>query len=168
MDAAISKAVDVWLAEPSIDEAHKKEIRELVADGNEKELTDRFYRELEFGTGGMLPLFNAIPVILAGNSFDAKGVKKVLPKTQVVIEMERGRNPDGQIPSGSRRGRGRERPFPLAQRGSSFRRRGCHPFMVRTLFLESTPIFVKSRFSSVLSVCSLKIFSYGIVCPPST
>lgn len=53
MDTAVTAAVDAWLNDPAIDEADKKEIRDLQAAGNETELTDRFYRELEFGTGGM-------------------------------------------------------------------------------------------------------------------
>ena len=40
-----------WLADPAIDEATKEEIRGLEADP--KELEDRFYRDLEFGTAGM-------------------------------------------------------------------------------------------------------------------
>jgi len=59
MDPAVKAAVDGWLNEPSIDEAHKREIRELLEKGDEKELTDRFYRELEFGTGGMRGLMGA-------------------------------------------------------------------------------------------------------------
>ena len=42
MDASIAAAVKGWLDEPAIAEADKKEIRELQAAGNEKELTDRF------------------------------------------------------------------------------------------------------------------------------
>jgi phosphoglucomutase len=53
MDAAIEAAVRAWLEDPAIAEADKKEICELRAAGNEKELTDRFYQDLEFGTGGM-------------------------------------------------------------------------------------------------------------------
>lgn len=53
MDENINAAVERWLNDPVIDEAHKREIRDLLAKGDEKELTDRFYTELEFGTGGM-------------------------------------------------------------------------------------------------------------------
>jgi len=41
---------DMWLNSTYIDEATKKE---LLSIGNEKEIEDRFYRELEFGTGGL-------------------------------------------------------------------------------------------------------------------
>lgn len=46
-----------WLADPIIDEATKAELRGIA--GNEKEIEDRFYRELEFGTGGMRGVLGA-------------------------------------------------------------------------------------------------------------
>ena len=39
-----------WLAAPWLDEASKKELADLT---DEKEIEDRFYREMEFGTAGM-------------------------------------------------------------------------------------------------------------------
>ena len=39
-----------WLAAPWLDEASKKELADLT---HEKEIEDRFYREMEFGTAGM-------------------------------------------------------------------------------------------------------------------
>ncbi|HOW70564.1 MAG TPA: phospho-sugar mutase [Phycisphaerae bacterium] len=59
MDASIASAVKSWLDEPAIAEADKKEIRELQAAGSERELTDRFYRELEFGTAGLRGIIGA-------------------------------------------------------------------------------------------------------------
>lgn len=53
MDSAIEQAVNAWLEDAGIAESDKQEIRELQQAGDEKALTDRFYRELEFGTGGM-------------------------------------------------------------------------------------------------------------------
>ena len=40
-----------WLDNPYFDEATKKELKEI--EGNEKEIEDRFYTELEFGTAGL-------------------------------------------------------------------------------------------------------------------
>lgn len=51
------KAYENWLADPAIDEATKTELREIA--GNEKEIEDRFYRELEFGTGGLRGVIGA-------------------------------------------------------------------------------------------------------------
>jgi len=51
MDAAIQEKVDLWL-KGNYDQATKDEIRRLVAE-NPTELTESFYRNLEFGTGGL-------------------------------------------------------------------------------------------------------------------
>ncbi|MDO5396690.1 MAG: phospho-sugar mutase [bacterium] len=40
-----------WLASPAVDEASKDELRAIA--GDEKEIEERFYRGLEFGTAGM-------------------------------------------------------------------------------------------------------------------
>jgi phosphoglucomutase len=54
MDAAIQKKVDQWL-NGNIDEAIKEAIRNMPED----ELTDAFYRNLEFGTGGLRGIMGA-------------------------------------------------------------------------------------------------------------
>lgn len=46
-----------WLSDVYFDDATKAELREL--QGNEKEIEDRFYRELEFGTGGLRGVIGA-------------------------------------------------------------------------------------------------------------
>lgn len=46
-----------WLQNPYFDEGTKEELRALA--GNEKELEDRFYRELEFGTAGLRGIIGA-------------------------------------------------------------------------------------------------------------
>ena len=61
MNAAIKTAVEKWLADPAIAAADKEEIRALIAAGDERELTDRFYRDLEFGTGGIRGILGAGP-----------------------------------------------------------------------------------------------------------
>ena len=40
-----------WLQNPYFDAATKEELRAIADD--EKEIEDRFYRQLEFGTGGL-------------------------------------------------------------------------------------------------------------------
>ena len=40
-----------WLNSPALDEAAKAELQAI--SGDEKEIEERFYRELEFGTAGM-------------------------------------------------------------------------------------------------------------------
>ncbi len=51
MDQNIKVKVDEWL-NGNYDEATKKEVKDLV-ENNETELIDSFYRDLEFGTGGL-------------------------------------------------------------------------------------------------------------------
>lgn len=51
MDAAIQQKVNVWL-NGNFDQATKDEIKRLQTE-NDKELADAFYRNLEFGTGGL-------------------------------------------------------------------------------------------------------------------
>jgi len=41
-----------YMAEET-DPSFAKEVEELIAKNDEKELFDRFYRQLEFGTGGL-------------------------------------------------------------------------------------------------------------------
>ena len=48
---------DFWLSDAYFDEATKEELRS-IAD-NEKEIEDRFYKELEFGTGGLRGVIGA-------------------------------------------------------------------------------------------------------------
>ncbi|MCX7882505.1 MAG: phospho-sugar mutase [Brevinematales bacterium] len=58
MNQEIQKRIQEWLG-AEYDEATRQEIQELVDAGNEKELEDRFYTELEFGTGGLRGIIGA-------------------------------------------------------------------------------------------------------------
>ncbi|MFM9281942.1 phospho-sugar mutase [Paenibacillus jiagnxiensis] len=51
------ESIKHWLQDPAIDEETKQELRAL--EGNDKELEDRFYKELEFGTGGLRGVIGA-------------------------------------------------------------------------------------------------------------
>ena len=52
MENVINKAKS-WINEPSIDQVDRDEIQELINTDNMSELTERFYKDLEFGTGGL-------------------------------------------------------------------------------------------------------------------
>ncbi len=52
LDATTQQTVDHWLSGP-YDADTKATIQKLIDDGNTTELTDSFYRDLEFGTGGL-------------------------------------------------------------------------------------------------------------------
>lgn len=49
----LERRVRDWLESPAIKDGDKHEIRQLAAAKEWEELSDRFYRDLEFGTGGM-------------------------------------------------------------------------------------------------------------------
>jgi phosphoglucomutase len=55
MDQKIIERARKWESNPYFSEQDRKEISELLAntDRNAEELTERFYRDLEFGTGGL-------------------------------------------------------------------------------------------------------------------
>ncbi len=53
LSQAVQDRIALWLNSPIIDEASKNEIKKLQSAGKEKELTDSFYKDLEFGTGGL-------------------------------------------------------------------------------------------------------------------
>ena len=46
-----------WMNNPFFDEATKEELRQL--EGNETEIEDRFYKDLEFGTAGLRGIIGA-------------------------------------------------------------------------------------------------------------
>lgn len=55
MDNKIIENAKIWATNPYFSESDRKEIAKLLADPktNEIELTERFHRDLEFGTGGL-------------------------------------------------------------------------------------------------------------------
>lgn len=57
LEAHVEAKYRKWLEDPAIDEATKSELRQLA--GNEKEIEDRFFKDLEFGTGGLRGVIGA-------------------------------------------------------------------------------------------------------------
>jgi phosphoglucomutase len=58
LDQTVKERVETWLS-PEFDEATRREILGLIDAGKDKELLDRFYRDLEFGTGGLRGVMEA-------------------------------------------------------------------------------------------------------------
>jgi len=58
MEEAIRKKAEEW-TRPPYNEETRKEVQALLDSGDEKELADRFYRTLEFGTGGLRGIIGA-------------------------------------------------------------------------------------------------------------
>ncbi|MDQ1148131.1 phosphoglucomutase [Sphingobacterium zeae] len=52
LDKEIQKKIEDWLS-PSFDERTRQEVQDLIDSNEETELTDSFYKDLEFGTGGL-------------------------------------------------------------------------------------------------------------------
>ena len=59
MDQAILEKATYWATNESFDEKTRREISALIEAKDEKELTERFYRDLEFGTGGLRGIIGA-------------------------------------------------------------------------------------------------------------
>lgn len=57
MDENVKKNYEYWCTSPIFDDATKSELKSL--EGNEDEIFDGFYRELEFGTGGLRGVIGA-------------------------------------------------------------------------------------------------------------
>ncbi len=53
----VKQRAQEWLTE-AFDEATRQEVKRLL-EGDEKELVDAFYRDLEFGTGGLRGIMGA-------------------------------------------------------------------------------------------------------------
>ncbi len=59
MQEHIRKLAGYWATANVFDEKTRQEIADLLQANNETELTERFYRDLEFGTGGMRGILSA-------------------------------------------------------------------------------------------------------------
>ena len=53
MKQSIIEKAEAWVKNDYFDSASKKEIQQLIDSKDEKELTERFYKDLSFGTGGI-------------------------------------------------------------------------------------------------------------------
>lgn len=91
MDAAIEQKVQTWLA-GAYDEETKQQIRDLQASDS-NELADAFYRNLEFGTGGLRGIMgvgtnrmNKYTVGMATQGF-ANYLKQSFPRSEVKVAI---------------------------------------------------------------------------------
>lgn len=53
MDQKVLERAQAWKNNTFIDAEHRDEISKLIQNNDEQELTERFYKDLEFGTGGL-------------------------------------------------------------------------------------------------------------------
>ncbi len=59
MNQSILSKAQYWATGSEFDAATRAEVAQLLETGNQKELVDRFYRDLEFGTGGLRGILGA-------------------------------------------------------------------------------------------------------------
>jgi phosphoglucomutase len=90
------QAYENWLGDPAVDEATKAELRDIA--GNEKEIEDRFYRELEFGTGGMRGVLGA-----GTNRLNIYTIRRATQGLANYIKLHGGDNPAVAIAHDCRR-----------------------------------------------------------------
>jgi phosphoglucomutase len=55
----VQTKAQVWLDSPVIDDTTKAEVKALLSNQDSKELIDNFYKDLEFGTGGLRGIMGA-------------------------------------------------------------------------------------------------------------
>lgn len=59
MESIISSRAKYWSSSQVFDDGTRQEISALISSNNERELSERFYRDLEFGTGGLRGIMGA-------------------------------------------------------------------------------------------------------------
>ena len=87
----IKAKIKIWLSE-DFDEDTRKEIQDLIDKGDEKNLIERFYQNLEFGTGGLRGVMeagtnrmNQYTVSMATQGLANYILKQNIPNPSVVI-----------------------------------------------------------------------------------
>ena len=89
----IKSKAQQWLSSPAVDTSSKQQIQQWLDSKNENELTEAFYKDLEFGTGGLRGIMgvgtnrmNKYTVGLATQGL-ANYLKKCFPDQQVKVAI---------------------------------------------------------------------------------
>jgi len=91
--AQANQRAQAWLSSPAIDPASKQAIQKLIDDSNHKVLVDSFYKELEFGTGGLRGIMgvgsNCMNKYTVGAATQglANYLKKSLPNKEISVAI---------------------------------------------------------------------------------
>lgn len=91
-EQSVEKA-NLWLASPSIDEESKESIKNMLTDSDPKQLIDSFYKDLEFGTGGLRGIMgvgsNCMNKYTVGAATQglANYLKKSLPNKEIRVAI---------------------------------------------------------------------------------
>lgn len=82
-----------WANNPLIEASSRQEIQQLIDQKNEKELTERFHKDIEFGTGGLRSIYaagtnriNKVTIQKASHAL-AVTLKKTYPDTQLRLSV---------------------------------------------------------------------------------
>ena len=90
------ESYEMWLNNPYFDEATKKELQNIA--GDEQEIKERFYKELEFGTAGLRGVIGA-----GTNRMNIYTVRKATQGLANYIKKNQGENKGVAIAYDSRR-----------------------------------------------------------------
>ena len=89
MNNSIMEKAKAWVKSDYFDSESKKEIQNLIDSQDEKELTERFYKDLSFGTGGIRSII--------GQGLNRINKYTVRKATQALAETIKTQDPiDGQ------------------------------------------------------------------------
>ncbi|HLF33762.1 MAG TPA: phospho-sugar mutase [Cyclobacteriaceae bacterium] len=93
MDKAVSEKVRSWLDSDVVDEETKKEIRRMMNKDDKTEIIEAFYKDLEFGTGGLRGIMGAGTnrmnkyTVASATQGLANYLKKSFPGTEIKVAI---------------------------------------------------------------------------------
>lgn len=86
-----------WAENTYFDEADRNTIKKLIEENNEKELTESFYKDLEFGTGGLRSILG-----IGSNRMNKYNVRRATQAMANTIKMKNISNPSACVSHDSR------------------------------------------------------------------
>jgi phosphoglucomutase len=90
-EKAIALAKD-WANNHYFDEVDRQEIQNLILQNNDQELTERFYRDLEFGTGGLRSIIG-----MGSNRMNKYNVRRATQAMAQVVLKQNPKNPSACV-----------------------------------------------------------------------
>jgi phosphoglucomutase len=146
MEQTILDRANYWATNPTFDQATRTEIQDLINSKNERELTERFYRDLEFGTGGLRGIIGA-----GRNRINIYNIRKATTALALYIREVHGTAPNLKVAI-SYDSRNYSREFSMAA-GEILAAHGIKALM--TSELRPTPMlsFMVRHFQCVAGIC---------------
>ncbi len=146
MEQTILDRANYWATNSVFDMATRSEIQDLITTKNDKELTERFYRDLEFGTGGLRGIIGA-----GRNRINIYNIRKATTALALYLREVHGSAPHLKVAI-SYDSRNYSREFSVAA-GEIFSAHGIKALM--TSELRPTPMlsFMVRHFQCVAGIC---------------